>query len=360
MPFYLFFLITVLILFYIFDFPQLGKQPKGERLQRIKNSPNYKNKKFQNISYTPDLKEGVTYFNIAKAFITTPKANKKPRVALPSLKVDLKNITSKEPFLVWFGHSSYYLQIDDFKILVDPVFSGSASPFNFMVKSFDGTNIYSAEDFPELDVLLITHDHFDHLDYDTVKKLLPKVNKVITSLGVGSHLERWGYNTEDIIELDWYETVTINQSFVFTATPSRHFSGRTLERNTTLWSSFVLKTPQLNLFLGGDSGYDTHFKTIGEKFGPFDLAILECGQYNDYWHYIHMLPNEVIKAAKDLNAKQLLPVHWGKFKLALHNWDEPINEVLKEAEKENVNTLHPKIGEQLFFTTNQTQQKWWL
>lgn len=343
----------------MFDFPQFGKVPKGERLQRIKNSPNFKNKKFQNLSHTPDLKEGVTYFDILKKYATTSSVNKKPSAVLPAIKFDLKNNNEKEPFIVWFGHSSYYIQVDNLKILVDPVFSGSAAPFSFMVKSFNGGDLYSVDDMPELDVLLITHDHFDHLDYKTVKKLLPKVKKVITSLGVGSHLEHWGYKKENIVELDWYETTTVSQNISFTATPSRHFSGRTFERNTTLWSSFVLKTPQLNLFLGGDSGYDSHFKSIGEKYGPFDLAILECGQYNDYWHYIHMMPNEVVLAAQELNAKQLLPVHWGKFKLSLHDWDEPINEVYKHAENASLKLLHPKIGEKLLFTANEAQQKWW-
>jgi len=293
---------------------------------------------------------------VMKDFLFRKKPNNKPIQNIPAQKLKL-NVNIQEPKITWFGHSSYLLQIQGKNILVDPVFSGHASPFSFSVNAFKGTNIYTVNDFPEIDVLLISHDHYDHLDYKTIKQLKTKVKSVVTSLGVGSHFEKWGYSPNIIHELDWWEKMEID-SFKFTATPSRHFSGRGLKRNITLWSSFVLETKDKTIYLGGDSGYDTHFKKIGEHFKSFDLAILECGQYNNAWHYIHMFPNEVIQAAKDLNTKILMPVHWGKFALAFHAWNESISTVINIAEKEKTPLLSPAIGETVSINNSYTNL-WW-
>jgi len=261
---------------------------------------------------------------------------------------------------VWFGHSSYYLQIDGKKMLIDPVMSGSASPVSFTTRSFVGGDVYTTDDIPAIDYLFITHDHWDHLDYQTVTKLKSKVGKVITGLGTGAHLEAWGYSPSDIIEKDWNEEVVLDSGFIVTTAPARHFSGRGLKRNKSLWTSFIVKTPTLKIFIGGDSGYDTHYKTIGENHGPFDLAILECGQYNAYWKYIHMMPEETVQAALDLNAKRLFPVHWGKFSLALHDWDEPIIKVVEESIKKNLPLVHPMIGEPVYLNDSLEYKKWWV
>lgn len=340
--------------------PKFGKLPNAERQQHIKNSPNYKDGKFQNLTHTPDLAEGVSYYTIANAFFFGKSKRNTPAEKLPSQKTDLLHLDPQENILVWFGHSSYFMQLDGKTILVDPVFSGAASPIKFTTKAFDGTDVYTIADLPKIDYLFISHDHWDHLDYKTVVELKPKVGKVITGLGTGQHLEYWGYNPAAILEKDWNETITLEDGFVVNTTPARHFSGRTFSRNNSLWMSFVLKTPTQNIFLGGDSGYDSFYKTIGEKFGPFDLAILECGQYNEYWKYIHMMPDEVVLAAKDLNAKQLLPVHWAKFSLGLHDWDEPIIKVSEAARQQNMPLLTPMIGEKVNLK-NQNQQftSWW-
>jgi L-ascorbate metabolism protein UlaG (beta-lactamase superfamily) len=321
-----------------------GQNPKGADLERIKKSPHYRDGKFQNEHFTPNFAEDKTAWDMVRAF-TKVSHGKEPDFVLPSVKTDLKKLSDTAQ-IVWFGHSSYLIHINGKNILVDPVFSGHASPFWFAVKNFEGSNVYSVEDMPAIDVLIITHDHYDHLDYQTVKKLQPKVNQVVTSLGVGSHLKRWGYAESQIHELDWDDNVVIDSVLSFTAQPARHFAGRGLKRNQTFWSSFVLKTPTHNLFLGGDSGYDTHFKTIGQKYGPFDLAILECGQYNEIWKYIHTMPEETALAATELRAKALLPVHWSKFSLALHPWNEPIERVTKAAEKLGLPLVRVKIGEQ--------------
>jgi len=177
-------------------------------------------------------------------------------------------------------------------------------------------------------------------------------------LGVGGHLVSWGYAESQITELDWSEKISIDSILTFTAAPARHFSGRGLKRNQTFWSSFILKTPHYNLYLGGDSGYDTHFKEIGTQHGPFDLVILECGQYNAYWKYIHFMPEEMAQAAVELNAKLLLPVHWGKFTLALHPWNEPIERVTKKAKELNLAIATPMIGEKVELGSGYPTKVW--
>lgn len=308
---YVILLLIILIAgIYIFiNQPQFGKLPKGQRLEKIKRSPNYRNGQFQNLNPTPSLAEDANYFSVLKKFIFEKDKNAAPSKPLPSVKTDLHSLKEDENVLIWFGHSSYFIQVDGKKILVDPVFSRSASPMPMGTKAFKGADIYSAEDIPEIDYLFITHDHWDHLDYPTIKNLKPKIRKIITGLGTGEHFEAWNFAPELIEERDWNEVINLEEGFTAFTTPARHFSGRGLKRNTVLWTSFVLQIPTTKIFMGGDSGYDDHFAVIGSKHGPFDLVILENGQYNRDWKYIHMMPEEVIKAAKDLKAKKLLPVH---------------------------------------------------
>jgi L-ascorbate metabolism protein UlaG (beta-lactamase superfamily) len=335
-----------------------GKNPSGHRLKRIESSANFRNGAFQNIEETEVMRKGVSTLKVMRDFLTKPKSTT-PSSAIPSVKTDLKNIETGSPIIVWFGHSSYLIKSKGFNILVDPVFSGTASPFSFFGKAFDGSNIYSEDDMPEIDLLILTHDHYDHLDYRTVLKLEKKVNKIITSLGVGEHLEFWHINPSKITELNWWESTVINDDIHITATPARHFSGRGTRRGKTLWSSFVLQLHGNRIFAGGDSGYDKSFKEIGDKFGPFQLAILENGQYNQNWPYIHMMPEEVIKAAQDLRASTILPVHWGKFSLSLHDWNDPINRVVKAAKDANQPILTPRIGEVVAIDEYREWPVWW-
>lgn len=339
--------------------PRFGRRPTGERLKQIELSPNYKDGQFQNLNHTPDLAEGVSYYTVMKDFFFAKSKRNKPKAALPSQKTDLLHLDPSEDIIVWFGHSSYFIQADGKTILMDPVFSGAASPISFTTKAFAGTDIYTVDDLPQIDYLFISHDHWDHLDYETVLKLKGKVKKIITGLGTGEHFERWEFDTSIIEERDWNQTIDLGSGFVVHTTPARHFSGRGLKRNTAMWMSYVLKTPNLNLYLGGDSGYDTHYKAIGDEFGPFDIVILECGQYNEYWKYIHMLPEQVVKAAGELKAKKLMPVHWAKFSLALHDWDEPILRVSAEAKKQNIPLITPMIGQKASLTKDEVFTEWW-
>lgn len=338
---------------------QFGKRPTGMRLELIKNSPNYKNNAFQNLNHTPSLTEGVSMLSVLKEFLFKKNEFKKPSQTIPTVKTDLLNLNPTENVVVWFGHSSYFIQIDGKKIVVDPVLSGSVSPLSFTNKAFEGTNIYTAADFPEIDYLFISHDHWDHLDYKTIMELKSKIKVVICGLGTGEHFEHWGFDTDLIIEKDWNETITLEDGFEVHTVPARHFSGRSFIRNKALWMSFVLKTPSSKLFLGGDSGYDSHFAEIGKQFGPFDLAFLENGQYDKSWKYIHMQPHEVLQAASDLNAKALFPVHSSKFVLANHNWNEPLSKITELANTSEIKLITPLIGEKTDINSKKTFPKWW-
>src|SRR6478736_311641 len=263
----------VIAVYFFMRQSSFGKIATGERLLRIKRSPNYRDGSFQNQHFTPTMTEGVSYSKVLKEFFFDKNPRNKPAKELPSEKTNLHTLAADKNVLVWFGHSSYFIQVDGKKILVDPVFSGNASPVKFTTKSYPGSDVYTTDDLPEIDYLFITHDHWDHLDYKTVVELKSKVKQVITSLGTGAHLERWNYDKKKIVEKDWDQEVMLDNGFVINTTSARHFSGRTFKRNRSLWLSFILQTPSAKLFLGGDSGYDTHFAEIGNKHGPFDLAI---------------------------------------------------------------------------------------
>ena len=335
-----------------------GKLPSGERLQKIQRSPNYKNGAFNNLSPTPVMAEDSSFWKTLRSYLNKPRDTSPPS-NLPSVITNLQTLPADKTVIVWFGHSSYLFSVNGIKILVDPVFSGNAAPVSFMVKAYPGSNVYATEDFPDIDLLIQTHDHYDHLDYISAGKLQPKIKKIATALGVGSHFEHWGFDKNIITEFDWWDKKTILPGIELTAAPARHFSGRGIKRGKTLWTSFVLKTATHIIYIGGDSGYDDHFKEIGRQYGPFDIAILESGQYNAHWPHIHMMPEETVQAAADLKAKVLLPVHWGKFTLGLHPWNEPVKRVLKKAAELNVKVTTPLIGEPVILNSVYPAAHWW-
>lgn len=337
-----------------------GKISTGSRLEKIKKSANYRDGSFQNQNFTSVMVQGVSYPKLMKEMMFEKTERLQPEDKIPSMKTDLLNLDAQQELLVWFGHSSYFIQTNGKTFLIDPVLSGHASPFSFAVKAFDGTDVYAPEDFPAIDYLIITHDHWDHLDYKTIIKLKPRIDKIITGLGTGAHFEHWGFDTAQIVELDWYEKTVLDSSMVLHAAPARHFSGRGFTRNQALWAAFILETPTQKIYLGGDGGYDTHFKEIGEKYGPFDLVILEQGQYNEKWRYIHLLPSEIEQAAADLGAKMLMPVHHSKFALARHPWDEPLKKITENMKYSQIKLITPMIGEPVFLNdSSQTFKHWW-
>ena len=337
--------------------PQFGKRPSGKRLELIQQSPNYKDGKFQNLHETPQVTQSL--WIALTDYLFRKSKDVKPKDAIPSKNIDWKNLPQNKNLLIWLGHSSYFLRVDGKNILMDPVLSGSASPIPGGGKSFKGSDVVTAGELPKIDYLFISHDHYDHMDYKTLKKIQRKVGKIIVGLGVGAHLEHWGYQENQIIEKDWWDSVDLGDGFVATLTPARHFSGRSIWSANTLWTSYVLQMPSQKLFLGGDSGYDTHFKEIGDKFGPFDMAILENGQYDLSWKYIHMMPEEVVKASQDLKAKVLFPVHSSKFVLANHAWYEPLERISSEAIKQNQPIITPLIGEVVTLSNLYTTPTFW-
>lgn len=340
--------------------PVFGANPSGGRLARILKSPNYRDGTFAYPIETPVQAPNTSYWKMTRDFLFKKIPNAEPPAPLPSVKTDLNTLTGDAPVVVWFGHSSYFVRIGGKNLLIDPVFSDRASPVQFAgTGSYPSTRVYSVADLPPLDAVILTHDHYDHLDYETILALIPKTASFHVALGVGAHLERWGVSTEKITEYDWWESGKIADSLHLVATPARHFSGRGLTRGKTLWVGYVLRSPTHVLYLGGDSGYGPHFREIGERFGPFDLAILENGQYDLQWPLIHLMPEEVPQAAVELRAKALLPVHWGRFTLALHAWTDPIERVTKKAAELGMPVATPKIGEPVVLGQPMPRSRWW-
>lgn len=341
--------------------PKIGRSPKGDKLAKILKSPRYVNGEFQNLEPTSVLVNKDNYYNGIKEILFPTKGVTIPKENIPTQKTDLNALNPKENLLVWFGHSSFYLQIDGIKILVDPVFSDYASPLFFINKAFAGTNIYTANDMPDIDVLIISHDHWDHLDYATIMSLKHKIKHIVCPLGVSSHFYHWGFNPDIIHDEDWYNEIKLSDNLKIHILPSRHFSGRFLDNNNkTLWASFAIITPTKKIFYSGDGGYSPQFREIGDYFQGFDLAIMENGQYNTSWAQIHMMPEEVAQATMDLQAKMLLPVHCGKFALSPHHWQNPFERICTASQNKSYKLLTPLLGETVFLDqNNQKFNKWW-
>lgn len=323
--------------------PSFGRLPRGERLVRIERSPNFKDGEFKNECVTPMLTNDENRIKSFINFLFKKDPGLRPDAALQVVKSDIRHIKRDSDFLIWFGHSSYFMQLEGKRILVDPVFY-VASPVSFINKPFKGTDVYYPEDMPDIDYLIITHDHWDHLDYKTIVELRPRIGKVICALGVGEHFEYWKFDKKKIVELDWNENESLDPGLTVHCLPARHFSGRGLTPNRTLWASFLLETPSQKIYIGGDGGYDSRFEVIGERFPNIDLAILENGQYNDDWKYIHLMPQYMSRAAKDLKAKKILTVHHSKYALSKHRWDEPLKNA-RNMQADSLDVLIPRIGE---------------
>lgn len=337
---------------------RFGALPKGERLERIRRSPHYLNGHFLNLVPTVQIVKK-NRLAIWWAFAFPRQERLMPADALPSIKTDLKTLDKRNDAVVWLGHSSYFMVLGGYRILIDPVFSAYASPVPFANRAFARTDPYTAVDMPDIDYLLISHDHWDHLDYPTVAALKPKIKHVICGLGVGAHFEAWGFEDKIVHEADWFTELKMGDDFVVRVLPARHYSGRLLP-NKTLWASYALLTPNRRVFFGGDSGYGPHFKEIGKVFAGFDLAIMENGQYNAAWPNIHMMPEEVAEAAEALHAKALLPGHAGKFILSNHAWDDPFKRIVAASQGKHYRLLTPMIGEPVKLDDErQVFTHWW-
>lgn len=337
-----------------------GAAPMGLRLIEVERSPHYQHGEFQNLVETQVDTGNSSFFSNLLSFVLDRNPRLKPDAPLPSILTDLKSLSPQKDVVIWLGHSSFYIQLSGKRILIDPVFSTNASPVPHTNSAFKGSLSYTAQDMPAIDVLLITHDHWDHLDYATVRSLRNKVAQVVTGLGAGAHLVRWGYQESHIHEADWNEEVDIVNGLKVHVLPARHFSGRWLKRNQTLWVSFALETSKWRLYFSGDSGYGPHFREIGQQFGSFDLVALDMGQYDHRWANIHMFPEEAAQAADDLRARALMPAHVGRFSIAAHNWDEPFERIERASQHRDWKLLTPEAGQVVDINVqDQIFKKWW-
>ncbi|MBQ9275696.1 MAG: MBL fold metallo-hydrolase [Succinivibrio sp.] len=340
--------------------PQLDLAPSEQRARLIQSSPHYQNGAFVPSEPIVNKIKG-SGLKAWWDFLFGSREELQPEKPLPSKRTDLLSLKPQEQVLVWLGHSTFLVQSGGYRLLADPILSGHASPFSFMIKAFPGSDIYRPEDFPQLDVLIISHDHWDHLDYPTLRALVGKVKQVVCPLGIGEYFERWGYAREIIHELDWQQSVSLADDLQLTLLPARHFSGRAFSPNQTLTCSYALKLGSARIFYSGDGGYGRHFAQIGEQYGPFDLAVLEDGQYDEQWPNVHMFPEEVARAAEELHAKALIPVHNSKFVMANHSWREPLDRLLKSSERASYRLLTPLIGQSVpYLDEDFVTERWWL
>ena len=343
----------------------MGSNPQGERLERIIKSPQYNQneQKLSNPVATP-LSTGRPWTSILYDFFFNGEARRPPQKlpeVIPSA-VELKT-KSNETRFIWFGHSTILLELDGKRILIDPIFSDYASPLPLVAKRFQ-PSVLSIDEIKDVDIILISHDHYDHLDYKTIKKLKNRDLQYIVPLGVGAHLEYWGIDKSSITELDWWDS-SHYRGLTITCAPSQHFSGRGIDnQNSTLWAAWAIRSTEgdnQNIFFSGDSGYGAHYKEIGNRLGPFDITFIENGAYSTDWKFVHQLPEEGVQAHIDLKGKLMVPVHWGMFDLALHSWYDPIVRVNDEAMQRGVSMLAPKLG-QVVTVNNDKEikpQMWW-
>ena len=317
--------------------------------ERIQASPNYRDGMFQNQEPTPQFTgDTASTSGTLWRFLTDKDTLRVPQQPIPAVKTDLKNLPTDSDWLIWFGHSSYLFYLNGKRYLVDPLLQPEW-PSSMMLKAFPGTDIYRPDDLPDIDVLIITHEHWDHMDYATLRDIRERVKLVICPLGIADYLRYWGYKDEMITEMDWAESLrrqtAIRDTMTITCLPSRHFSNRLLgKRNQTLWASFMVEAGGRKVYIGGDGGYDKRFAQIHERFGSVDLALLENGQYNANWKYIHTTPEDLEKVILDLQAKQVFTVHHDKFALSVHPWYEPDSVAQDLAIKHNIHLLDKPIG----------------
>lgn len=359
----------IVVLLFVISFifmqvsPQFGGKPSLGQIKIYQNSGHYENGVFQNETPTSMDMGFNKFMSVLKDYIVGIP-NNAPKTLLPVLPIDSLEIVNRPDSitsLTWFGHSAFLLEIQGKNILIDPMFGDTPSPHPWLGRSrfTEGLPI-EIEKLPKIDAVIFSHDHYDHLDYGSILKLKEKVNQFYTPLGVGIHLAAWGVPSENIHELNWWDEIKF-EGLTFKCAPARHFSGRGLgDRFSTLWASWVIQGDKYNIYFSGDSGYGPHFKIIGEKYGPFDFAMMECGQYDKRWDNIHMMPEETAQAAVDINAKLFMPIHWGAFVLALHTWKDPIERVTKKANELGVPISTPKIGEPVILELpEKPSSRWW-
>ncbi|WP_255439329.1 MBL fold metallo-hydrolase [Aestuariibacter sp. GS-14] len=337
------------------------KSLNAEVIADLSGSTHYHNGKFVNDAPTSPNSLSKT-LKIMWRFITEKRVDTEPNLPLPMKYLTagaIAEIPSQGIHLVKLGHSSFLMKVEGEYWLLDPVFSERASPFRFLgPKRFQDTPI-SLEDLPPIDRVLISHNHYDHLDKQTITLLKSKVANFYVPLGVEGDLQRFGIQAEKIHSFDWWQSRSFNNTTI-AFTPTQHFSGRGLgDANATLWGSWVIKTPAQSVYFSGDSGYFDGFKTIGDKYGPFDLTLIETGAYDKDWQDIHMTPEQSVQAHSDLKGKVMMPIHNGTFDLAFHAWYEPLDRVSHAAAEKGVSLTTPIVGEVVTVGSDYPESPWW-
>ena len=342
--------------------PQLGGTPtEAERVAYAK-SGHYQKGEFVNLVPTR-VATGKSFAATMWKFIFRKDPRATPAGPLPLLPLDSLTITRKTPDMVrvtWFGHSASLVEIAGQNVLFDPMLSIEMGPVSWATPNrYNRRLAIAPEKLPPIAAVLISHDHYDHLDYATIRKIKDKVGRFFVPLGIGPHLRAWGVAPARITEMNWGDSARL-PGLTVRCTPARHFSGRGLtNRNSTLWASWVLQTPGKRVFYSGDGGYGPHFASIGAAHGPFDLALMECGQYDPDWAEIHMRPEQSVQAARDLRARTMLPVHWAAFTEANHAWNDPIRRATAEAARLGQPLTTPRLGEPVTLGTALPTARWW-
>ena len=347
---------------YVLSLPQFGARMDGDRLARAGVNPQYRDGRFVNPLPPASYKAADVWEMFAGQFLGDEV--RVPPAAIPVLAVDAAALQAvpATPGLraFWIGHASVYVEIDGLRLLVDPIFSEFASPFNMGPRRFMPPPIALA-DLPRIDAVLISHDHYDHLDMPTIKHLAGRGTAFFVPLGIGAHLKAWGVPDAQIHDMEWWQEKTL-KGVRLVSTPARHYSGRALaDRDATLWTSWSVIGARHRFYVSGDSGYSEHFRTIGERFGPFDLSFIKIGAYGPGapWLDIHMSAEDAVRAHADLRARRMFPVHWGTFNLAFHAWDEPIKRALAAARSSQVELLTPRVGEMVDADQPFAFNAWW-
>lgn len=340
---------------------QFGGKVTPEEKENYSRSIHWDGEKFCNLEETV---MGIPFKAIPKLlFRQLFQRNKRiPKQAIPLAPFQANEFLADEGHAkcIWFGHSAILVRMNGLTILIDPMFGPDAAPIApFSIKRFNEVSLELIKHLPEIDLLLMSHDHYDHLDLKSIEALKPKVKKYAVALGVGRHLKQWGISPSDITEFDWWEHASFH-GITITFTPTRHFSGRGMkDRFQGLWGGWTFNNGIENLWFSGDGGYGEHFKEIGERLGPFDFAFMECGQYNVLWRPIHLFPDESVRAAKDAKVRKIMPVHWGSFNLSDHHWKEPIERFVEACDQAEIPFLTPRIGQLFSLSQAFENERWW-
>ena len=335
-----------------------GRSPRGARLEMVRQSPQWGGKKFHNVHRTPIVTIGKNQHpDTSNIYIGTGK-NIRPKKNIPSIKTNLRNLPKNDDIVVWLGHSSVLIQIGGKRFLIDPILTNKL-PTKLFMKPFPGADIYTPEDIPEVDYLIITHNHWDHLDYNTAETLKDSIGTVYCSLGIGEFFSYWDYPEKKIHDMDWNDSVVLDNNIVLHCLPARHYSRRFSDAGKTLWASFLIESRGRRIFISGDSGYDTHFKAIGERFPNIDLAILENGQYDTQWEFLHTFPSQLPQVIENLGARRVMTYHNSKYALANHAWTEPMELIFLHSQGKPWILLTPRIGEPVLLDSHQEFAPWW-